>query len=32
VSVEYLTRLAQGQALASIRLGVDAGDFIYRFS
>ncbi|MDP9045802.1 MAG: AAA family ATPase, partial [Pseudomonadota bacterium] len=31
VSLEYLTRLASGQALRSIALGVDNGDFSYRF-
>ena len=31
VSVEYLSRMAQGQALARIELGVDGDDFSYAF-
>ena len=31
ISEEYLTRLAQGQALQSIRIGVNSGDFAYEF-
>ena len=31
ISVEYLTRLTQGQALGAVRLGVEGGDFTYRF-
>ncbi len=31
ISEEYLTRLAQGKALESIRIGVNGGDFAYEF-
>jgi type VI secretion system protein VasG len=31
ISEEYLTRLAQGTALESIRIGVRSGDFAYEF-
>ncbi|MEO6270792.1 MAG: type VI secretion system ATPase TssH, partial [Lautropia sp.] len=32
ISEEYLTRLAQGQALHEIRIGVAGGDFSYEFA
>ena len=31
ISREYLTRLSQGQSIARVALGVDAGDFSYAF-
>ena len=31
ISQEYLTRLAQGQALQRVRIGVTGGDFAYEF-
>ena len=32
ISVEFLTRLAQGEALVQVRLGVENSDFTYDFS
>jgi type VI secretion system protein VasG len=31
ISREYLTRLAEGRSMSRVRLGVEAGDFAYRF-
>ncbi|MBV6388417.1 MAG: Protein ClpV1 [Nitrosomonas europaea] len=32
ISVEFLTRLAQGQSLSQVNLGVENSDFVYQFN